>query len=232
MQEHIHTFAGLHTTVVGTAETGQTVVVLLHGYDMKPSDLAPFAHSLKVPALFLLPQGPRTSPNGNHAWWDIDIEARAKALSFGPRDLAEEYPGGAPPAREQLRQFLEQITQQFQPSRLILGGFSQGGMLACDFLLQTRLLQTRTSVDALLLLSASRIRIQDWESRAQNLQDLPVFVSHGRADSDLAFAAGERLKTFAQAAGAQVSWIPFDGGHEIPLIVWRELRKFIGTLLK
>jgi predicted esterase len=31
---------------------------------------------------------------------------------------------------------------------------------------------------------------------------------------------------------APVTWVPFDGGHEIPLIVWRALRKFLNALLK
>ena len=27
-------------------------------------------------------------------------------------------------------------------------------------------------------------------------------------------------------------WAPFEGGHEIPLPVWRDLRKFLGALLR
>jgi len=27
--------------------------------------------------------------------------------------------------------------------------------------------------------------------------------------------------------GAAVDWLPFDGGHEIPLVAWRRLRKFV-----
>jgi phospholipase/carboxylesterase len=33
-------------------------------------------------------------------------------------------------------------------------------------------------------------------------------------------------------AGARVFWVPFDGGHEIPLVVWRGLRKFLRALLE
>ncbi|MGE5183235.1 MAG: hypothetical protein ACM31C_14295 [Acidobacteriota bacterium] len=31
----------------------------------------------------------------------------------------------------------------------------------------------------------------------------------------------------AAAGGAHVTWLPFDGGHELPLVVWRGLRKFL-----
>jgi phospholipase/carboxylesterase len=62
------------------------------------------------------------------------------------------------------------------------------------------------------------------------LRGLPVLVSHGRADADLAFAAGERLRDLLAGGGADVTWVPFEQGHEIPLEVWRALRKFMTTL--
>jgi phospholipase/carboxylesterase len=55
-------------------------------------------------------------------------------------------------------------------------------------------------------------------------------VSHGRGDTDLAFAAGEALRDLLVSGGAAVTWVPFDQGHEIPLVVWRGLRKFLSTL--
>jgi phospholipase/carboxylesterase len=54
-----------------------------------------------------------------------------------------------------------------------------------------------------------------------------VLISHGRADSDLAFAAGESLRDCLTTAGAATTWVPFDQGHEVPLVVWRRLRKFL-----
>jgi phospholipase/carboxylesterase len=100
-------------------------------------------------------------------------------------------------------------------------------MLALDWVLRG----TRP-VDALVLLSASRLAARDWQAHRARLRDLPVFVSHGTADRDLAFAAGERLRDFVLESGARVSWVPFEGGHEIPLVVWRGLRKFLSALLE
>jgi phospholipase/carboxylesterase len=87
-------------------------------------------------------------------------------------------------------------------------------------------------IEALVLLSASRIAVRDWQPHRARLSDLPVFVSHGTADQDLAFAAGERLRDFVLESGARTSWVPFEGGHEIPLVVWRGLRKFLAALLQ
>jgi phospholipase/carboxylesterase len=224
--ERLHEIAGLTTTVVD-AEDADTAVVLLHGYAMQPSDLAPFAHSLGVPARFFFPRGRFSSPAGGYAWWNVDEEARAASLQAGPRDLANQQPGGLGAARDDLDALLAAIAGQFAPRRTIVGGFSQGGMLACDFVLRGA-----TPVDGLVLLSASRLAFDTWQPCHERLRELPVYCSHGESDSDLAFAAGVALRDFLMASGARVSWMPFATGHEIPLGVWRGLRKFLGALLR
>jgi phospholipase/carboxylesterase len=218
--------AGLQTTAIGAPDARLTLV-LLHGYAMRPSDLSPFAHSLGVPAHFLLPRGPVISPLGGHAWWAVDLESREAALNMGPRDLAQDHPSGLPAAHEQLERFLTAVTAQFPSQLVVLGGFSQGGMLALDYVLRSE-----RHIDGLLLLSASRLAINEWEPRRSRLRNLPTLVSHGTRDPDLAFAAGERLHDFVLESGARTSWVPFEGGHEIPLVVWRGLRKFLAALLE
>jgi phospholipase/carboxylesterase len=218
--------AGLRTIVVG--ETGAPLtLVLLHGYAMRSSDLSPFAHSLGVPAVYLLPQGPVASPLGGCAWWAVDLDSREAALSLGPRDLASDHPSGLAAARNQLDAFLGAVVGQFPSRRIVVGGFSQGGMLALDWVLRGE----RTA-DAVVLLSASRLAIDDWAPRRARLRNLPVFISHGTADKDLAFTAGERLRDFVLESEARVTWVPFDAGHEIPLVVWRGLRKFLSALVE
>jgi phospholipase/carboxylesterase len=229
--ERILDIAGLRTTAVGNPDAPLTLV-LLHGYDMKPADLAPFAHSIGIPAYFLLPQGPVSSPNGGHAWWEVDLEAREAALSIGPRDLANDHPHGLAAARQQFGQFLAAVTAEVKPGltasrTIVIGGFSQGGMLALDWALRGN-----QRVDALALLSTSRLALSDWEPQRERLRNLPVFLSHGATDRDLAFAAGERLRDFLLESAAQLTWTPFEGGHEIPLVVWRGLRKFLAASAK
>lgn len=217
---------GLPTTVIG-AESAPLMLVLLHGYAMEPKDLAPFAHSIGIPALFVFPRGPLLGQEGGYAWWSIDSHARHVALAAGPRDLAEAHPPGLDGARRQLDEFLDAVMSKYPAKRLVLGGFSQGGMLSLDLALRGS-----RSLEGLVLLSASRIALRDWQPHRGRLRGLPVFVSHGQADSDLAFAAGERLRDFVLESAAEVSWVPFDGGHEIPLVVWRGLRKFLAALVK
>jgi phospholipase/carboxylesterase len=225
-EERVLDIAGLRTTAVGSPGAPLTLV-LLHGYAMKPADLSPFAHSLGIPAFFLFPQGRLSSPGGSHAWWGIDEEAREAAIAAGPRDLTNEYPQGLAAARLQLGRFIDAVAAEYGPRRMVIGGFSQGGMLALDWVLRGT-----QPPDGLILLSSSRLAIEDWLTQRNRLQNLPVFVSHGTTDADLAYAAGEQLRDFVLESEARLTWVPFEGGHEIPLIVWRALRKFLGPLLK
>ena len=60
--------------------------------------------------------------------------------------------------------------------------------------------------------------------------DFRQMFSPGVSDAELAFPAGEGLRDAALAGGARVTWVPFEGGHEIPLVVWRALRQFLRTM--
>jgi len=217
--------AGLESLRVGKPAQACAQVVLLHGYDMRPEDLEPFSHSLNVPALFHFPRGPLPSHAGNRCWWPIDQERRTQQLQSGPRDLCAEFPPGRLPARERLCGFLDELRAQSPKLPLLLGGFSQGGMLACD-----TVLCARQPVSGLAMFSSSRIAFDDWQANRKVLSGLPVLVSHGVHDADLAFSAGEALRDFHRNSGARVTWQPFEGGHEIPLVVWRALRRLIAEL--
>ncbi len=212
--------------VVDTTPDPRLVVVILHGRAMRAGDLAPFARSIGVPARFVFPQADLPLPGGGFSWWPIDEERRIEALQAGPRDLAEAHPDGRTAARSGLVKVLREARLRAPDAHLALVGFSQGGMLAVDTLLHEPI-----DVDALALFSSSCIALDEWRTRWARLRGLPVLVTHGRADSDLALSAGERLRDELLGAGADVQWLAFDGGHEIPLQVWRQLRKMLNAVL-
>lgn len=214
--------AGLDTTIVRGETQAALTVVLLHGFSMRADDLVPFTHALRVPATFLLPNGPLPVPAGGFAWWDVDAEVRAHSQRLGPRDLASHRPEGRAEARRQLLAWLNGLPPMLRNRPLVLAGFSQGGMLLADTLMMEQL-----AADALALLSSSRIAMDDWRPRLSRLAGLPVFISHGHADSDLAYAAGKELAETLAGGGAAVTFVDFPGGHEIPLVVWRKFRSFL-----
>jgi phospholipase/carboxylesterase len=214
--------AGLATVQVSVGTRPRLTVVILHGYAMSPTDLVPFAHSMGIPAEFYFPEAPVSAEPTGRAWWPINHEQRSSSLAAGPRDLYQARPAGASAARDRLRALVSHVQDRHPGLPLVLLGFSQGGMLACD-----AHLRDDVRAAGLILLSSSRISADEWESLAHRLRDVPVLVSHGETDADLAFKAGEALRDFCVRAGADVTWVPFGGGHEIPIAVWRHIRRFL-----
>jgi len=225
MRERTEVIAGLETTVIEPEKEATALVAFLHGYAMQPQDLAPFAHSLGTPATFFFPQAPHRAEPSGYAWWNIDLDRRRAALAEGPRDLADEYPCGREQMRTQLTQFIESMRSGRSHLPVVLAGFSQGGMAICDLLTHGDV-----GVDGLALLSTSRLAFDEWQQGAHRLRDMRILVSHGTMDDDLSFAAGERLRDWLLGLGAQVTWAPFDGTHQIPLLVWRRLRQFLTNI--
>jgi phospholipase/carboxylesterase len=220
------TIAGLRTRTITAEQPNNTAVVLLHGYAMQALDLAQFAQAMNLPATFYFPDGPHPVAGGGRCWWQIDRTAREAQQMIGPRDLYREHPPGREAARRCLHAFLNEVAQIPGQERIILGGFSQGGMLACEMALLER-----APTDGLVLLSASRIAVDEWTPNRDALRGLPVFISHGHSDHDLAFDAGLELKRWVEQSGARVTWLPFDGGHQVPFVVWRGLRKFLSSVI-
>jgi phospholipase/carboxylesterase len=190
-----------------------------------PEDLEPFAASLGLDARYAFPPGivdMASRGSRGRAWWAIDIEARGAAIARGPRDMSNFDPDGLAEAREWLRAKLDEL-QRGEPSRpLVLGGFSQGAMLACDFVLHDP-----RPVDGLVLFSGARIRRSVWRRLYPSRSGLRAFMSHGRSDDDLSYQAAERFQEELRSFAWDVTWCPFDGGHEIPLLAWRAFKRWM-----
>jgi len=58
-----------------------------------------------------------------------------------------------------------------------------------------------------------------------------VLQSHGRDDPLLPFAMAEKLRNALAAAGLEVTWVPFDGGHGIAPNVIDQLSGFLAEAL-
>lgn len=91
--------------------------------------------------------------------------------------------------------------------RVIVAGFSQGAMMSLEVALGGEV-----RVRGVGFLSGAPL--PRWNlDRARGLS---VFASHGTRDDILAFDEADRLRTRLTSVGADVEWIPFDGGHAIP----------------
>jgi phospholipase/carboxylesterase len=200
-------------------------VVLCHGFGAPGTDLAGLAQpllsiepALAEQAVFIFPAGPldlaeRGMPGGR-AWWMVDIDR----LIYGRtpellESFRRECPVGMPEARSAVLKLLDEAARRLglAADRFVLGGFSQGAMLATDITL--RLVKPPAG---LCILSGGLTNEREWRRLAQERGPLVVLQSHGKSDSILPFSLGAALRDLLLETGAVVDFVACPGDHEIP----------------
>ena len=210
------------------------VVILLHGFGAPGDDLVPLWQYLDAPrgTRFVFPAGPLSLSMGlgeSRAWWMLDLDRITKDREAGrPRDLSQEVPKGLAEAREKILALLRDLDPRggTDPKKTVLGGFSQGAMLACDVALRSP-----RPLAGLVLLSGTLVSQREWEPLMPKRKGLRVLQSHGNQDPLLPFSQAERLRDLLKGAGMVVDWNSFRGGHEIPEAVLNRLSTFLRTVL-
>jgi phospholipase/carboxylesterase len=208
---------------------GRLPLILLHGYASTPQEWLPFSHTILVHSdrRFVFPQAPEETippdgPSGARAWWRLDLSSYRQGAALP--DLSRVQPPGLVRAAEKVRLLIGDLQHRepFPSDRVMLGGFSQGGMIAAEVAFRTE-----QPLEALILLSPTFVDEQQWIAGMSRRKGLPVFISHGRRDDVLPFASSERLEQAMREAGLRVTWVPFDGVHETPASVVTALNKFL-----
>ncbi|HZS36388.1 MAG TPA: dienelactone hydrolase family protein [Polyangia bacterium] len=205
------------------------VAVLCHGFGAPGDDLVALGPMLRAPAdtRFVFPAAPLTVEGMEQmrAWWMIDLER----LTLGARrsfDTAE-VPSGLAEARARLSALLDDVERELHTGgrRLVLGGFSQGAMLALDVALHRA-----APLAGLVLLSSTLIAEREQTPLLAARRGLPVLLAHGQEDPLLPFSVAETLRERLASAGLDVEWMAFRGGHEIPLPVLRAVGRFLARV--
>jgi len=181
-------------------------IVWLHGLGADGRDFLPVAEALRLPpelgVRFLFPQAPRrpVTVNGGlamPAWYDIySLEA------------------GAPVDLEGIRRsvaYVQSLVRQEQargvePERVVLAGFSQGGLVALAAALHGR--EALAGVAALSTYLPQAVVPEIAIPRR-------VFQAHGRQDEVVPLSAGVAARDRLLAQGHQVAWHQYDMGHTV-----------------
>ena len=175
----------------------------------------------RLPALrdvrFYFPAAPLSLDQGwgdSRAWWLIDMQATLRLArdEAAQREFRKVEPEGMAKARKALLAVVHEVAVQTKlpMSKIILGGFSQGAMLATDVALRLE-----EAPGALVVLSGTLLIEDTWRVKAKARAGLPVFQSHGRQDPILPSRAAEWLRDLFVESGMQHEFVPFEGGHTI-----------------
>ncbi|MEZ4265603.1 MAG: phospholipase [Myxococcota bacterium] len=220
--------AGLTCRFVDAAEDPESrpelMVVLCHGYGAPGHDLVGIASEIlrARPALqgrvrFCFPAAPLSLGGApyfeSRAWWHIDIGRFERAMMTGDMAaLRGDIPEGLTAARRMLNGALEQLQQQsgLPMGRMLLGGFSQGAMLATDLTLRLD-----EAPAALAIFSGTMLAEAEWRRLAPRRVGLKVLQTHGRQDPILPFVSSEWVRDLLVESGLDVRYLPFDGPHTI-----------------
>ncbi len=221
-------FGDLDCTLIAPAggQSPEFCVVLCHGFGAPGSDLVPLGQELAAltPELlgktaYLFPEAPLELGGygfPGRAWWMVDVERfqRAAGNSREMAALRAEVPPGMSESSQALRSCLEDALRQIGVplSRTLLGGFSQGSMVATDVALRLP-----TPPAGLCVFSGHLLAESEWRQLAKNRGSLAVLQTHGKFDPLLPFEGAVALRDMLVESGLSVEFVPFDGPHTIPI---------------
>ncbi len=189
----------------------KATVIWLHGLGDSGHGFAPIVPELRLPdalgVRFVFPHAPErpVSINGGmrmRAWYDI------KSMDFDKRaDLT-----GVRESAEQVEQLIEaEISNGVPPEKIILAGFSQGGVIALH-------LGPRFSKSLGGIMGLSTYMCQPellaGEAHPAN-QQTPVFMAHGEMDDVVPIAMGKAAYDTLTANQYNVSWQSYRMKHNL-----------------
>lgn len=218
-------FGSIECIVVDGGPSPSIPVVMCHGYGASGMDLAGLsvewmqvigdaASSLR----FVFPEAPHTlaaegMPEG-HAWWPINMMQMMELIQAERMDqLQNAEPPGITDATEQICRTIDAVKKDLGGGLTpwVLGGFSQGAMLAMN----ASLCGDFAAPNLLFQFSSNLVCKPQWEANLSKLRKTRVFQSHGTVDPILPFSGAEALHDLLRRGGVDADFHSFVGPHTI-----------------
>lgn len=187
-------------------------VIFLHGLGADGHDFEPVVPAFNLPwARFILPHAPSlpVTINGGYvmpAWYDI------RTLDFDPHGEREDEAHVRASADAITALIARENARGIAPSRIVLGGFSQGGAMA----LFTGARHPEP-LAGLLVLSAYELLPGRRDEHSPANAATPILFCHGRHDPLVPMFAGQAACEAFRRPGRDVRWHDFPIQHEVSI---------------
>jgi phospholipase/carboxylesterase len=219
--------APLPAVEIETANGPDAVVVFLHGLGDDGHGWSDVVPALGLPSTlrvrFLFPHAPDmpVTINGGYvmpAWYDVlDADFRSRADLDGVRQSSEQLKGLI--ARERDR--------GIAASRIVLGGFSQGGAVA--LYTGVRHGERLGGIAALSAYLVDEATLDDEATSANRAT--PIFMAHGTEDEVVRFEWGDASRKRLEAGGWPVEWHAYRMPHSAVREEIEDLGRFLARVL-
>lgn len=211
----------LPAVVIEPRGAHRSTVIWLHGLGADGHDFEPVAEELRLPeslgVRYVLPHAPRrpVTINGGYvmrAWYDI----AAADISAVPDEA------GIRESQRQVADLVErEIAGGIAPERVILAGFSQGGVIA----LETAAVHQDRVGGAIALSCYAALP----ESLPKAVDAFPIFMGHGTQDTVVPHGLGAASRKVLEARGYEVEWHSYPMPHSVS---WEEIMDIRTWLLR
>lgn len=180
------------------------LLVLMHGVGSNEEDL--FGLAPHVPPQFhvLSLRAPYRMGPGAHAWFAFTVGLDGSRTIDEPQEAA---------SRALVAQTVDAAARQLgvPADRVVVGGFSQGGIMSLSLLLtRPELLRAAMVLHSRLLPQVLPLAVP-----AQALQGRQLWVSHGVQDNVIPLASARAIRDHAQSLPLDLSYREYPGMHEI-----------------
>ena len=203
------------------------LVIWLHGLGDSGQGFAPIVPSLQLSdtlsVRFIFPNAPSRpiTINGGMSmpgWYDIaQMDLANRADEKGVLESAVSI--------EKLIE--EQLAKGIKPERLVLAGFSQGGVMA--YHIATRLNYKIAGVMALSTYLCAPEKLANEISDAN--KDTPILSAHGLQDDVVPYVAGKMAADKLTSLGYKIEWREYAMQHNVCPQQVQDIGKWLNTVL-